>query len=266
VESIEKNESPSPKDEKDVDAIFQTDDQTLEELLGDVGPEDAFTAEPDDEKVKALLEELSQAIPKDDTTKESGVNEKEDGNDSDDSDGEHMTRKVDETIARLRDEAELDAKSPSSESEEETDKAPTNETSDLALPSVPSNLADLPASSSRAGSADIDDITARLAALRAPASSDSLDLPSVPTSRPSGAPVKRLTSRTKYTDDDVDGWCTVCLEDATLRCLGCDGDPYCTRCWREMHVGPAAGFDERTHRAVQITRSKKKEGRVALGA
>ncbi len=33
----------------------------------------------------------------------------------------------------------------------------------------------------------------------------------------------------------------------------------------EMHVGPAAGFDERSHRAVQFTR-RKKSGKVAVGA
>ena len=93
----------------------------------------------------------------------------------------------------------------------------------------------------------------------------------MPTSRPAKAP-KRLESRTKYTDDDVDSWCTVCLADATLLCLGCgdpdegkEGDPYCTRCWREMHVGPAAAFDDRTHRAVQLRRSRKKD-KVALAA
>ncbi|PNY25640.1 Abscission/NoCut checkpoint regulator [Tolypocladium capitatum] len=115
-----------------------------------------------------------------------------------------------------------------------------------------------------------------MAALRAPTAASSRSvlpssrsvLPSVPTSKPAGEPVRRLASKTAYADDDVDSWCTVCLEDAALRCLGCDDDPYCARCWREMHVGPAAGFDERGHRAVRFTRSGKKEDapRVALGA
>ncbi|EHK39765.1 hypothetical protein TRIATDRAFT_303055 [Trichoderma atroviride IMI 206040] len=114
----------------------------------------------------------------------------------------------------------------------------------------------------------MDDITARMAALRAP-TDDSFSLPSVPSSKPSAGdkPVKRLTSKTDYTDDDIDTWCTVCLNDATLRCLGCDDDPYCTRCWREMHIGPAAAFDDRSHKAVQFTRARKKDQqRVALGA
>ncbi|KAI9163125.1 Zn(2)-C6 fungal-type DNA-binding domain [Paramyrothecium foliicola] len=275
VKSPQLSERPDAKNENDADAMFETDDQTLEELLGDVGPEDTFTQEPDDDKVKALLEELSQAVPKDDEVKGHRGDERDDGGDSDDSDGEHMSREVRDTIERLQDEAELEE--PGHKSDDQDEGNETNSSADLALPSVPSHLADLPAANSaRAGSADIDDITARMAALRAPTTAggddddddddDALNLPSVPTSRPSGKPVKRLTSRTGYTDDDADGWCTVCLEDATLRCLGCDGDPYCTRCWREMHVGPAAGFDERSHRAVQLTRSRKKEGKVALGA
>lgn len=231
------------QDQQDED-MFQTDDQTLEELLGDVRPDEDFQAEPDDAKVKALLEELADSIPKDDKVEEG----KDD--DSDDSDGEHMTRDVEQAMARFRDEAEL---------EESLGNKPN--TDDLTLPKVPFNLSDLPS----APATDIDDITARLAALRPP--SDPLALPEVPTSKPAGKPINRLASRTNYTDDDVDSWCTVCLEDATLRCLGCDDDVYCTRCWREMHIGPSAGFDESGHKAVQFTKNKKEEKRkVAVGA
>lgn len=184
-----------------------------------------------------------------------------------------MNKDVDQVIARFRDEAEVEAalaktKTPDPESESEPEQT-TSKTEDIALPDVPSDLAEIP-SSKRAGSADIDDITARLAALRAPSpNEDSLALPSVPTSKPSGQPVNRLTSRTNYTDDDVESWCTVCLEDATVRCPGCDDDVYCTRCWYEMHRGPQAGFDERSHKAVQFTKDKKekeKKKKVALGA
>ncbi|KAF5020947.1 hypothetical protein F66182_7028 [Fusarium sp. NRRL 66182] len=255
--------NPSPKlQAEDDDAIFQTDDQTLEELLGDVEPGEGFQPEPDDAQVKALLEELANSIPQD----EDGAKKRQD--DSDDSDGEAMNRDVDRVIARFRDEAEVEAAlaknkspepEPGSESEQEQE---TGKPSDMALPDVPSNLADMP-SSTRAASADMDDITARLAALRAPSPEDpSLALPSVPTSKPS-KPVSRLTSRTNYTDDDVESWCTVCLEDATLRCPGCEDDVYCTRCWYEMHRGPQAGFDERRHKAVQFTKENK--AKVAVG-
>ncbi|TQV96475.1 hypothetical protein V2A60_003127 [Cordyceps javanica] len=275
-----------------IEDIFVTDDDTLQELLADVTPDEDPSAqgthEPSDDQVRALLEQLADDIPKD-----SDPSPKRRGNDSepdsDDSDSEAMRRKVEDVVERYQAEAELEASHDSKDTEEDDDfQDPHDEgthesgAADLAMPSVPSDLQNLAASPQRDGlrdTPDLDDITARLAALRAPSHNTdgggddgdegSLSLPSVPTSRPSAKPVSRLQSRTKYTDDDVDSWCTVCLEDATLRCLGCDGDVYCARCWREMHVGPAAAFDDRSHRAVQFTRDgKKKEAprRVALGA
>ncbi|EQB51433.1 hypothetical protein CGLO_09031 [Colletotrichum gloeosporioides Cg-14] len=106
---------------------------------------------------------------------------------------------------------------------------------------------------------------AALGGLGAP-SEGVMGLPSVPTFQPADRAVKRLTSKAGFTDEDADTWCTVCLEDATLQCLGCE-DVYCARCWHEMHVGPAAAFDDRTHKAVRFVKPKKdQQRRVALGA
>merc|ERR1711973_436235 len=33
-------------------------------------------------------------------------------------------------------------------------------------------------------------------------------------------------------------WCELCNEDAQLRCVECDGDLYCRRCWKETHRDP----------------------------
>ncbi|EHK25427.1 uncharacterized protein TRIVIDRAFT_31972 [Trichoderma virens Gv29-8] len=259
-------------DGDDVDLMFSTDDQTLEELLGDVSPDENPVQEPSDEQVKALLEELSLSVPKDNADEDENENK---AGDSDDSDGEQMQKKVNDILAQFKDEAELEAALGNPDDEADSAKQDQDEDqdgdADLALPSLPSNLDDLSTfSSHRSGTtADMDDITARMAALKAPAAEDAFSLPSVPSSKPSAGdkPIKRLTSKTDYTDDDIDSWCTVCLNDATLRCLGCDDDPYCTRCWREMHIGPAAAFDDRSHKAVQFTRAKKKDKqRVALGA
>lgn len=280
------NEPKSVTADDDADAVFATDDQTLEELLGDVGDDERFApAEPDDAQVKSLLEQLADDIPTDivvDRAKRRHGKEKEqeDHGESDDSDGEAMKREADDVLARMRDEIELEntlAKnkrpeaSPDGQGQDQDDDDPA----DFALPSVPGNLDDgLPSAPGDNPArtkieADLDDISARLARLNSP-SDAALDLPSVPSGRPTpGAkPIKRLTARSGYTDDDVDSWCTVCLEDATLRCLGCDDDPYCARCWREMHVGPAAHFDDRSHKAVQFTRDKKAapKRKVALGA
>ncbi|KAL7908887.1 hypothetical protein GGI35DRAFT_417014 [Trichoderma velutinum] len=265
-DSVSRSKSAGPGDGDEVDRMFSTDDQTLEELLNDVSLNDNPVEEPSDEQVKALLENLSLSVPKDDVVEDD--NEKKAG-DSDDSDGEQMQSKVNNLIAQFKDELEIEA--ALGNPDDEAEDGDEGKDADLALPSLPSNLADLPnfAPQRPVATANMNDITARMAALRAPSTEDSFSLPSVPSSKPSAGdkPVKRLTSKTDYTDDDIDGWCTVCLNDATLQCIGCDGDPYCTRCWREMHIGPAAAFDDRSHKAVQFTKAKKKDKqRVALGA
>lgn len=138
----------------------------------------------------------------------------------------------------------------------------------LSLPAVPTALVDPAPTSGRVPGGGGEDpfessIAARLAALKGTAApiihTDELGLPSAPTFRPEdNRPAPRLGRGPAprgggYTDADQKTWCIVCLEDGTIRCLGCDddggggGDVYCARCWKEMHVGPSAGYDERGH-------------------
>jgi hypothetical protein len=132
----------------------------------------------------------------------------------------------------------------------------------LALPTVPSQLVDPAPQQNDDDHDDFEsDISARMASLRGLGSLDALGLPSAPTFRPqdhdpsASAPVgKDLLRSSKYTDEDQKTWCVVCLEDATIRCAGCDDDVYCARCWKEMHVGPSAGYDERGHRWAKFER------------
>ncbi|KAJ9152064.1 Abscission/NoCut checkpoint regulator [Pleurostoma richardsiae] len=124
----------------------------------------------------------------------------------------------------------------------------------LSLPTVPTALRD-PAPDEPLDFED--EISARMAALKglgtAPAT-DAFGLPAAPTFQPGDRPVKGVMKRPGYTDEDQKTWCIVCLEDATVRCLGCDGDVFCARCFREMHVGPSAGYDERGHKWVKFSR------------
>lgn len=54
--------------------------------------------------------------------------------------------------------------------------------------------------------------------------------------------------------DEIERWCIVCNEDAHVWCVGCDGDPYCNRCWREGHAGPDASFAG--HRKIPISQAR----------
>ncbi|ROW07916.1 hypothetical protein VMCG_03625 [Cytospora schulzeri] len=130
--------------------------------------------------------------------------------------------------------------------------------SELNLPTVPTRLVDPapPPTSTSTGDPFESSIASRLAALKGtpPIQTDAFGLPSVPTFQPEDRPVPGVAKKPGYTDEDQKTWCIVCLEDGTVRCLGCDGDVYCARCWREMHVGPSAGYDERGHKWEKFDR------------
>ncbi len=101
-----------------------------------------------------------------------------------------------------------------------------------------------------------------------PASLQSLQLPSTPSTLPTNKKSPSLTkipksnpnpSQCMYTDADIETWCTICTEDAAVKCLGCDDDLYCTTCWREGHVpgkGRDVGSEERKHRAISFEKPR----------
>jgi hypothetical protein len=96
----------------------------------------------------------------------------------------------------------------------------------------------------------------------AASSSSAFTLPSAPTSVPSTSArtsSNLKTDTTAYTDAQIETWCSICTDDAVLRCIGCDGELYCTNCWMEGHRGADAGREERGHKAVLFGNDKKKK-------
>ncbi len=166
---------------------------------------------------------------------------------------------ADDVIARVMAELEISKKydppsPPSGDDTSDHGKGSGGGTAedDLALPSAPTDFIEDDLDRTQSIEAAF---TARLAALSAP-QTDSLGLPSAPSFSPRKKPPVS-SNITKAIDDEVDTWCIICQDDATLRCLGCDGDLYCQKCWTEGHRGESAGLEERMHKAVLYAKKKK---------
>lgn len=271
------------------DDLLDTDEQTLEELLADLHSDEQWLEEIADEvsrgkedehqRVTALLEELGAAAAHEPESTRSGHDEDQtgDGDFEDDSDGEVMKRDISDVLAQAADEAEWEKTNAPESRPEATESSVSSKGNQhkldldpFNLPTVPTELQDQPDLPEASGKdADFEaDITNRMAALSglgnggrtlpsAPTSQvDELGLPVAPTFAPEDRPVPGLIKRHGYTDEDSKTWCTVCLEDGAIRCLGCDDDVYCARCWKEMHVGPSAGYEERGHRWEKFVKGR----------
>ncbi|KAG9203594.1 hypothetical protein G6514_002612 [Epicoccum nigrum] len=201
----------------------------------------------------------------------------EEGNSDEEDDGKKKPsedEEADDVIARIMAELEISKKydppSPSSppppysdrESGRSNDEKTTGSIDDdpFSLPSAPTALK--PTDSLDESQVLEDAFTARLAALAGP-KTDSLGLPSAPSFAPSAKPPKVESSLQQKLDEEIDTWCIICQDDATLKCLGCDGDLYCRNCWMEGHKGESAGFEERTHRAVEFVKGGDKKKTLA---
>jgi hypothetical protein len=260
----------------------EEDDQTLEELLAELNAGKELPEPEEDQDISALLKEARSALPKDepDTVKPGSNRARDTAHEQEKPrERDHLgtwepgdEEAADEYISQVLAELELEEKhSPFEERDEDTQNTPkpsedqdeakvahakgdpggpdTEPTQDealeptLDLPSAPSSqLPSAPSSQPQADSADEKSLAERLA---------KLSLPSVPrkTSQSKGPP--------KFTDEEIDSWCVICNDDATVRCLGCDGDLYCQKCWDEGHRGRDAGYEEKMHKAVVYNRGVK---------
>lgn len=135
------------------------------------------------------------------------------------------------------------------------------QTPSLDLPSVPETLPSIPTHPTLGPNHSDISSTLDLSPFRKLVSGD-LDVRDLPLSH-------------RVDDDEVEKWCTICTEDATVSCFspldeddGCAGDLYCAKCWVEGHGG--MGREElREHRTKEVGgakgRSDKRGGGGAPG-
>ncbi|QSZ37520.1 hypothetical protein DSL72_008618 [Monilinia vaccinii-corymbosi] len=285
------------------------DDESLDQLLAELGTGTEWLNPDDPNDIQKLLDEAEKALPSHDdvAAAEEGSKETSEGahqkenlltsgldmsvfavedDDEEKHEGIHHdtqmeglegeSREVQDLIAKLRDEVKLDLEkgeadeqAPEEPSRARLEDANTNihretlscfpeygqdgsegEEPRLMLPSAPSTRPEAHGKSSLDFELDFEhDFSARLAALKGRGAADSLGLPSAPVTNPVD---RRLVTEAKgglqkYTDEEMDAWCIICQDDATVECVGCDGDLYCARCWKEGHMGPDAGGEFKRH-------------------
>ncbi|RMY70711.1 hypothetical protein D0863_05603 [Hortaea werneckii] len=259
-------------------------EQSLDDLIAEIGSDDQWKADPDDPKhIASLLREAKEALPpQDEPGSPQGQQQGEDdwhnttadespdeGNpESGKTEAQRDEEEADDYVQRVLAELDVEKKYGGPETDDESDENPDEDrqsTSKHDLPSTPSNLRTPDTAASRPPSYEDSELEARFSKL-------GLDLPSTPSGPPSARLKPKITANLsnpsqtttksnlpKYTDEDMESWCCICNEDGEVKCHGCEGDIYCQTCWREGH-GSGPG-QERGHRAEQF--SRKGDGGIA---
>ncbi|KAI8340668.1 hypothetical protein BC941DRAFT_417876 [Chlamydoabsidia padenii] len=77
-----------------------------------------------------------------------------------------------------------------------------------------------------------------------------------PNTSSSSLPPGRVPKPLAMTDlhDEMDDWCCVCNEDATIECQDCDHDRFCAQCFYEGHQSDTADYGFSKHRAKKYTK------------
>lgn len=255
------------------------EEQSLEDLLAELGPADQWKLDTDHPKnINALLKEAKDALPsqpevkededspKIDATQRTHKNHEDEHGTSEDVSKEDLETEdqrdeteADDYVQRILAELEMEKKYGNEDEQEGEPNTSSHDQKESAfdLPSTPSNLPQPPTTTSPPSYED-SELEARFSKL-------GLNLPSTPNTTPSSKAkagtkagldsLKKAKAKSNlpvYTDEDIDSWCCICNEDGEIRCLGCDGDIYCQNCWRDGH-GDGPG-QERGHRAVQYNR------------
>ncbi|KAF2165529.1 hypothetical protein M409DRAFT_67321 [Zasmidium cellare ATCC 36951] len=252
------------------------DDQTLDDLLADLGSDGQWKLDPEDPKnIQSLLKEATDALPKESesdvanydaetsgdlATASNGESLGEEAPDSSKTEDQRDEAEADDYVKRVLAELEVEKKYGVGDDDEPEDGSTGDHAESahdgLQLPSAPSKVLDPPASlDPEPPSYEDSELEARFSKLGL---GGGLNLPSTPTAKPSStkpkvtAQLKPKSNLPAYTDEDIDSWCCICNEDADVKCIGCDGDLYCQGCWDEGH-GSGPG-QETGHKAVQYNK------------
>lgn len=247
--------------------------KAIEDLLAELGPDATWRVDKDEQdEINELLETASHAIKNAETTPEGGSIEIGNEDSTSKVNSSHAIHTTDaESNQTLEDEINRDADEYLAQTLEEVRNAPVEPrpdhpntqdelgvTTDFELPATPSKQPDLPPSYSDSESTADDRLASRFANLGLPSVSNLIRSP--PT-QPSDQARQNKGKVSGFTDEDIESWCIICDKDASLRCIGCDDDLYCTSCWLEGHKGEDAGYEERTHKAVQFSKRGDKQQR-----
>ena len=215
---------------------------TIEELLAELGPEDQWTVDSTDLKdADDLLAEARRALPEQEELKQEPEHQSSLIGDAVDPPTEPPKQKQDEdteadaSLQRILDELELEKlqePAPSAPSQQRDSEPPI-------LPSPP-----------------LDSFASLVFPSTPETPLHALNLPSTPTTTPSARKVRSKPKPQGFTDEEIDSWCIICCANASVKCSGCDGDLYCWGCWREGHLGPDVGLEEKRHVWERVAKKK----------